>query len=111
MIISLPPGANTNLMILSERSSVLLAVTLLLIFTLYGVQLATPLRLNGDATVLLLMASSAAENGEFLFNGKATYFPTLYPFVVSQMLRLGVASPFFLILANYIALVIGAFFT
>ncbi len=66
---------------------------LVLIFVaLYGVQIASPLRLNTDACRFLSMALSAASGHGFLVDGKPDVFPEGYPVLLAGLIRLGLGS-------------------
>lgn len=85
----------------------LLIWTFLPVCFLYLVQLWTPLRLNGDAVVLLSVASSAADGHGFLDHGKPTHYPPGYPAMVVGLERVGAARPWGLVGLNALFLCIG----
>ncbi len=73
----------------------------------YGIQIASPLRLNFDAGRLLTMAVSQHHGHGYLVEGKVDQFPVGYPFVVRALLKTGFASSSTLCLLNLVFLAIG----
>jgi hypothetical protein len=79
--------------------------TLLLLVIAYGLQTLTPLRLNTDAVSYLSMASSAFDG----FGFKHSQFPVGYPSIIVIMEWLSIATSFWLVSFNLIALSLGIF--
>ncbi len=71
------------------------------------VQIASPLRLNTDATTLLSMAQSAHEGRGFTEEGRKTLLPIAYPLVVWGLSSAGVACSSGFVALNVIAFAVG----
>jgi hypothetical protein len=68
------------------------------------VQLASPLRISFDSSVILLLADTHARGGGFLLHGNQTVIPPGYPWLLSQLIQWGAATPFTILSINYLAL-------
>jgi len=79
----------------------------LLVLLLFLLQLASPIRINFDSTIMLLLADTHAQGGGFLFRGEPTVIPPGYPWILSQLFRWHLASPFAILLVNYLSLAVG----
>ena len=84
-----------------------LALLLLLLVLLYGLNAFGNLRLNNDAIALLSSAVSSAQGSGQVFRGHSTVFPPGYPFLVELQLRSGIASSYSLVLLNSVFLWVG----
>jgi hypothetical protein len=82
---------------------------LVLIAIAYGLQVASPLRINTDSYRLLSMALSAAEGQGYLVEGQPDQFPNGYPYLVKVCLEAGVANSAALIGMNLLFFSIGLF--
>ena len=71
------------------------------------VELASPLRLNTDATVFLSLAQSFLEGDGFVFEGRITHFPVGYPLIVATLDRIGIASSATFISVNILSVGAG----
>jgi hypothetical protein len=85
----------------------ILAVFVVLIALLYGMNAFGNLRLNTDVVALLSSAISRAQGIGQIFHGRPTVFPPGYPFIVELQLRMGIASSYSLILFNWMLLLVG----
>jgi len=76
------------------------------VFCIYVLQAASPLRLNGDAVALLSLARSVAEGGGLVYHGTPTHYPPGYPFLVAALDRAGWArsSVFIMLNIGFVAL-------
>jgi len=76
----------------------------LVISLLYILQLASPLRINTDATTFLSMAANAEVTGSFYPDYDSTRYPLGYPFLIVQLGKVGLANSPGLIALNLISL-------
>ncbi len=65
---------------------------LALLGALYGLQMASPLRLNTDAIVFLFLGQSAAAGKGFLVHGQPTHFPAGYPAMLAGLDAAGLGA-------------------
>jgi hypothetical protein len=89
------------------RRMLSLSCAIVAISAIYLAQLWTPLRLNGDAIVLLSIASSAADGHGYLDHGVKTHYPPGYPAMVVVLDRLELASSSSLVGLNAAFLFLG----
>jgi hypothetical protein len=73
----------------------------------YLIQLASPLRLNTDATSFLTLASSVLDGQGFVIDGEPTHFPVGYPLMVVALERAGLACSASIIGINLFMLALG----
>jgi len=95
------PDAGTN------RCKAWPYVATALIAVAYLLQLASPLRLNADAIVLLSLGASIADGEGQVFHGSPTHFPPGYPYLIATLDRLQIARSGTLIAVNLLALSVG----
>ena len=84
---------------------------LLLLAICYVLQIASPLRINPDALILLSMGDSAAHGSNILFGGPKTLFPPGYPLLLDILMRAGLAHSWTIITLNLIFLSVGLYAT
>jgi len=73
----------------------------------YLIQLASPLRLNTDATSFLTLAASALDGQGFVIDGRPTHFPVGYPLMLVALERSGLACSASIIGINLLMLALG----
>jgi hypothetical protein len=73
----------------------------------YLIQLASPLRLNTDATSFLTLASSFLDGQGFVIDGRPTHFPVGYPLMVVALERSGLACSASIIGINLLMLALA----
>jgi hypothetical protein len=74
---------------------------------LYLIQLASPLRLNTDATSFLTLAASRVDGQGFVIDGQPTHFPVGYPLMLVALESMGVACSASIIGLNFVMLALG----
>jgi hypothetical protein len=74
----------------------------------YLLQMVSPLRLNGDAIVLLSLGDSAAAGRGFYYRGGPTQFPHGYPMLVAGLDAMHIGASWSYIGLNYLFLGAGA---
>lgn len=82
---------------------------LLLLAICYLLQVFSPLRLNGDAIVLLSTGEFAAHGGGFFDTGQKTVYPPGYPALLAVLMRVGLAHPWAIVGLNLVFLSVGLF--
>lgn len=87
----------------------ILQSALLLLTICFVAQVFSPLRLNGDAIVLLSMADSAAHGDGFFDGGQKTVFPPAYPALLAVLIKAGLAHSWGIIGLNVVLLALGLF--
>jgi hypothetical protein len=98
---TLPAGADI------ERYRYLLALFILLLASLYGLNVFGNLRLNTDAVTILSSALSDSRGSGRIFHGEPTVYPPGYPFIVELQLMAGISSSYTLVLFNWLLLLVG----
>jgi hypothetical protein len=84
-----------------------LACALIALWAAYFLQLASPLRLNTDATSFLTLAESWLDGQGFVIDGQPTHFPVGYPLLLVALARSGLACSASIIGLNLVMLASG----
>ena len=87
----------------------LLLPFIIVVSAIYIVQIFSPLRLNNDNSILLMMAEEYLSNGSFTVDGGAPYVPIGYPAMVAALKFLGIATPSMLIGINVALIFAGLY--
>lgn len=80
---------------------------LLLLAICYVLQVASPLRINSDAIILLSTGDSAAHGSNIFFGEQKTLFPPGYPLLLDILMRMGLAHSWAIIALNLVFLSVG----
>jgi hypothetical protein len=95
----------------SPQFSRFVAIVLVLVFLVYAVQIAGPLRLTPDAIVYLLQAGSAADGHGFRVHGERSKLPAGYPALIFLLIRSGLGLSWAIIALNCVLLAAGLWAT
>ena len=98
---------NTIIKRSESRHTAPLFVFLLVLAFGHSIQLVGPLRLNRDAITVLSMALSGAEGNGFLEDGAPAVISSGYPWLLSNLLRVGLVSSVNLVALNLFFVAVG----